>query len=299
MKTRLLLPMLMTVCSLAPVQGQTILIPPVAKPTNTGSSTSEAVAGLNALIDASRAARKNQDNSHGSTTADPNFDVELQAFEAVLGQVKALQQLKLTQPIGAAPNNSAQMQANNMRTASSMKPPNAMGASTGSPMSTSMETIGNPIPAANAHRIPMESTGSLTDIAPTVLTQGGNPEDSMKRMLDAPVDPIRMAQSLYKTGNYEAAIHACNSLEEEKASKSDIEWAKFLTSLCLNHLGHAEQAVAKLREMSNAKELRYSVEVKWWLDHYERRRSRQARVSQVLGQAEALSQEVNNYVRSN
>ncbi|MEM7558336.1 MAG: hypothetical protein AAF394_04375 [Planctomycetota bacterium] len=98
MKTRLLLLLLMTASCLTPVQGQTGLVPPVPTPTNTGSSLSEAVAGLNALIDSSRAARKNQETvNQPSTTEATDFDGELQAFEAVLGQVKALQQLKQDQ----------------------------------------------------------------------------------------------------------------------------------------------------------------------------------------------------------
>lgn len=286
-KMRLLLLLLMTASCLPPVQGQTGLVPPVPTPTNTGSSLSEAVAGLNALIDSSRAARKSQDSVNDpSVTAGTDFDGELQAFEAVLGQVKALQQLKQDQTANtAAPTDP-----------NAMMPPGA--GDSGSKMNPSMETTGNPIPSANATN-PSAETGSLTNIAPGETAPGTKPEEFMKRMLDKPVDPIRMAQSLYKTGNYEAAIHACNSLDEKTASNSDIEWAKFLTSLCLNHLGHTEQAVAKLREMSNAKELRYSAEVKWWLDHYERLRSRKAQVSKVLGQADALSEEANSYVRNN
>ena len=293
MKTRLLLLLLMTASCHAPVQGQTGLVPPVPTPTNTGSSLSEAVAGLNALIDSSRAARKRQETVNDPSAAEStDFDGELQAFSAVLGQVKALQQLKRSQaPNTAAPNN-----PNAMATGNAMKPTGAADPS--SKMNPSMETTGNPIPSANATTAPA-ATGSLTNITPGEAASATKPGDFMKRMLDKPVDPIRMAQSLYKTGNYEAAIHACNSLDEKTASKSDIEWAKFLNSLCLNHLGHTEQAVAKLREMSNAKEKRYSAEVKWWLDHYERLRSRKAQVSQVIEKADALSEEANNYVRNN
>ncbi len=111
-----------------------------------------------------------------------------------------------------------------------------------------------------------------------------------RRMMDRPVNPLALAESLYRTGNFQSSLTALRSVDLNGMSPSDRTWIDLLTALCQRRLGQGADAEAMFREIANDKSVDYPTQAaKWWLAHTEKTNRNQpamktlnAEISQLL-----------------
>ncbi|MCA9137417.1 MAG: hypothetical protein KDB00_11680 [Planctomycetales bacterium] len=91
---------------------------------------------------------------------------------------------------------------------------------------------------------------------------------SSQRILSKPVNTLALGESLYQTGNYEAALKAFRQVEVSKLSQSDRTWLDLLVALCQRRTGDFSTAEGTLREIANEESSDYPVKAaQWWLKH--------------------------------
>ena len=87
-----------------------------------------------------------------------------------------------------------------------------------------------------------------------------------KRIHDAPIDKMRLGESLYRTQNFPAALQALKSVDVKTLDKSELAWRDLLLALCHRRTGDITSSEAILRDLANAKGLDFSGSMaRWWL----------------------------------
>ena len=69
-----------------------------------------------------------------------------------------------------------------------------------------------------------------------------------------PLDPLRVAQNLYKAGDIEAAYRAIQMQKPDTLSPDDRTFAQYLSACCLRKMGKLPEAAAIYREIADAKQ---------------------------------------------
>ena len=115
-------------------------------------------------------------------------------------------------------------------------------------------------------------------------------------VVNTPVNKLELAQSLFQTKNYTAALQAIDSIEREQLADSDNAWLELLAALCHRRLGQQTDFESILREISNAKAgARATSVARNWLKQSEITEDTRAATEQVFRDVEILSEKVRNY----
>jgi tetratricopeptide (TPR) repeat protein len=79
-----------------------------------------------------------------------------------------------------------------------------------------------------------------------------------------PLDPLNQAQSLYKTGNFDAALRAFRLVDSSSLGSEDKAFVQYMTASCLRRLGRNTEAMSIYREVADAKEDAFLAECAIW-----------------------------------
>lgn len=85
--------------------------------------------------------------------------------------------------------------------------------------------------------------------APSTPSQ--HPESPAKVVTDAPVDPLALAQWLFRTGDYTAALNTYRKLDPEQQKPEDRIANQYMMACCLRKLGKMDEATVLYREVAN------------------------------------------------
>jgi hypothetical protein len=91
---------------------------------------------------------------------------------------------------------------------------------------------------------------------PTSVPPAGTTPDPAKPdpwVGTVPLDPLRVAQNLYKAGDIEAAYRAIQMQKPDTLSPDDRTFAQYLSACCLRRMGKLPQAAALYREIADGK----------------------------------------------
>ncbi len=108
-------------------------------------------------------------------------------------------------------------------------------------------------------------------------------------ILPHPVSHLQLGQSLYRTGNYAAALKALQDVDVDTLAESDRTWLELLRALCQRRLGDIDSAEARLREIANVASEDYPIPVaRWWLKQTEIIRNTELIFEQTSSELETL-----------
>jgi tetratricopeptide (TPR) repeat protein len=111
----------------------------------------------------------------------------------------------------------------------------------------------------------------------------------LPRRTEQPVDPLALAQALFRTADYQAALAAFRLLDLNKLARPDRAAVQYLMASCLRHLGQTDQAAALYREVVNSRDDDTLVETaQWQLGAMQWRRDLEAQLNQVRQRRQAL-----------
>jgi tetratricopeptide (TPR) repeat protein len=79
-----------------------------------------------------------------------------------------------------------------------------------------------------------------------------------------PLDAVRLALGLYKTGDLDAALRAFKLIDTSVLTKEDRAFAQYLTAGCLRKTGKVSEALALYRDVAEAKEDAFLTECALW-----------------------------------
>jgi tetratricopeptide (TPR) repeat protein len=106
---------------------------------------------------------------------------------------------------------------------------------------------------------------------------------------DTPVDPMALAQSLFRTGDYEASLASFRLLNLNKLGRPDRAAVQYLMASCLRKLGRTDQAAALYREVIKSHDDDSLAEfAQWQLSAMQWRRELQTQLDQVRQRRQAL-----------
>ena len=78
------------------------------------------------------------------------------------------------------------------------------------------------------------------------------PDNSSNVLTDAPVDPLSLAQSLFSSGDHEAALNAYRQLEQAEQKPDERVAIQYMIACCLRKLGKLDEATLLYREVANS-----------------------------------------------
>lgn len=131
------------------------------------------------------------------------------------------------------------------------------------PIGVPREDIESPVLTAIETNLAGDSEGDNNSI-------GDSPEQAADAILTAPVDEIQLAQSLFQTKNYQAALNALTKIERSQLPDEDYIWLDLLSALCRRRMGNEDDSELLFRELSNLKSEDLSVKVaRDWLKQSE------------------------------
>lgn len=103
------------------------------------------------------------------------------------------------------------------------------------------------------------------------------------------VDPLALAQALFRAGDYEAALGTYRLLDVAALGTEDSVTAQYMMACCLRKLGRFEEALPLYREVANAKDDAFLAEcAQWQLGALSWRRDLEARLQQLRQRREAV-----------
>jgi hypothetical protein len=106
---------------------------------------------------------------------------------------------------------------------------------------------------------------------------------------DGPVDPLALAQALFRTGDYEGALRTYRMLDPTQLPRQDQAMLQYMIATCLRRLGKLEEAAALYRDVANSKDDDILSEcAQWQLGALEWRRDLVARLEQLRQRRLAL-----------
>ncbi|OYP32356.1 hypothetical protein [Rhodopirellula sp. MGV] len=125
----------------------------------------------------------------------------------------------------------------------------------------------------------------------------GTPNISAEQLLPQPVNTLALGESLYRTGNYVAALRALKEVKTEGLPQSDRMWLELLTALCEQKSQAFESSIGTLRDIANDKSTDYPVQAaKWYLKYAEAEQKRVETMEQLSGEIEMIVERVEKNV---
>ncbi|MEL6108565.1 MAG: hypothetical protein AAFU85_21375 [Planctomycetota bacterium] len=137
-----------------------------------------------------------------------------------------------------------------------------------SPLPAMMETAKEPDPNIQAIEENLRATPAST---PETTPPESIPENvEATEIVSGPVNSMALGQSLYRTGNYEAAMKAFDNVAIEPLDDADRAWLELMKAMCYRRMSRTADSEAILRTLANDKSSDYPVSAaKWWLKHSE------------------------------
>lgn len=114
------------------------------------------------------------------------------------------------------------------------------------------------------------------------------------QVLQEPLDPFELGNSLFMTGNYQASIKSYATILES-VSKEDQIWLKCMIGCNYRLLGDLQKAEELFREVSNSRVAdSYAVDyARWSLTYLESRRSSKAEYQLIEGEIDSILNKIN------
>ncbi len=151
------------------------------------------------------------------------------------------------------------------------------------PASVTLEPL--PAPPPSPPPAPPEPTLQK----PSPAAQPNEPEIPIRVEINRPVDPLALAQSLFRSDDYAGALRAYRLIDPTSLSADNRLMIQYMIASCLRHLGKLEEASALYREVANAKGDEILVEcAQWQLAAIQWRQQLQAELDQVRQRRKAL-----------
>ncbi|MEO1530037.1 MAG: hypothetical protein AAFX06_31880 [Planctomycetota bacterium] len=116
-----------------------------------------------------------------------------------------------------------------------------------------------------------ESLDSVPDATtPAAESMEAPPNMEATEIVSSPVNSLALGQSLYRTGNYEAALKAFRNVSNNTLDDADRTWLELMKAMCHRRMAKTSDSDAILRTLANEKSSEYPVSAaRWWLKHSE------------------------------
>lgn len=230
------------------------------------------------------------DAAGNGSSAELDHNEQLDAIRERLGLIRKMRRQKFvsTNAPQAPPANPFRGNAN-----SSAPPVPSVDSGTMAPTALpSMQDQSPANPTLDAIQANIQGTAQDDSGQPSVSGENLTAE----AVVNTPVNKLELAQSLFQTKNYTAALQAIDSIEREQLADSDNAWLELLAALCYRRLGKQTDFESILREISNAKAGDRAVSVaRNWLKQSEITEDTRATTEQVFRDVEILSEKVRSY----
>ncbi len=184
----------------------------------------------------------------------------------------AEQSRKAKEPASASPPVRSRGNEKNRETAASNRTP-----ATSAPGADASNSPNPSVPAAQP--LPFTHTGEAAK----------QPGDSAKVVTDAPVDPLALAQSLFRTGDYVAALNAYRKLDQEQQKPEERVAIQYMMACCLRKLGKTGEASVLYREVANTAGNDFlSENAQWYLRTMKERRELEEQLAELRQRRQAV-----------
>jgi hypothetical protein len=128
---------------------------------------------------------------------------------------------------------------------------------------------------------------SLQPVLPSASAK--KPDDNVRVITDAPVDPLALAQSLFRMGNHAEALKAYRKLDKEDQKPEDRTAIQYMMACCLRKLGKLDEASVLYREVANSPGNDFLMEnAQWYLRTTKERRELEAQLEELRQRRQAL-----------
>ncbi|MCD0459908.1 tetratricopeptide repeat protein [Roseiconus lacunae] len=125
----------------------------------------------------------------------------------------------------------------------------------------------------------------------------GNPDVTGTQLLPVPVNTLALGESLYRTGNYKAALQALQKVDTQSMPQSDRMWLDLLLALCQQKQKQFESSIGTLRDIANETSPDYPVQAaKWYLKYAETEQKNVEALDQLSKEIELIVERVENHV---
>jgi len=92
------------------------------------------------------------------------------------------------------------------------------------------------------------------------------PDNTASIVTDVPVDPLSLAQSLFRAGDHAGALNVYRKLEQEEHNPQERAALQYMMACCLRKLGKTDEASILYREVANSAADEMTVEnAQWYL----------------------------------
>lgn len=113
--------------------------------------------------------------------------------------------------------------------------------------------------------------------------------DAPKAATDAPVDPLALAQSLFRARDYAAALDAYRKLDKCDQKSEEHAAIQYMMACCLRKLGKVDEASALYREVANTPGNDFLAEnAQWYLRTMKERRELGAQLEELRRRRQAM-----------
>lgn len=130
----------------------------------------------------------------------------------------------------------------------------------------------HPSPSTNTPDVPKQSAATKSET-----------------VTDAPVDPIALAQSLFRAGDYTAALNAYRKLDKDDQKPDDRIVIQYMMACCLRKLGKVDEASVLYREAANSPGNDFLMEnAQWYLRTMKDRRELEAQLEELRQRRQAM-----------
>lgn len=153
------------------------------------------------------------------------------------------------------------------------------------------EAKGSP-PPSTLHLPPSTNTAvppAQPPAPPSPTASVKQPNDAPKVVTDAPVDPLALAQSLFRNGDYAAALDAYRKLDKDDHKPEERAAIQYMMACCLRKLGKVDEASAAYREVANTPGNDFLAEnAQWYLRIMKERRELEAQLEELRQRRQAM-----------
>jgi len=106
---------------------------------------------------------------------------------------------------------------------------------------------------------------------------------------DVPVDPLALAQSLFRAGEHTAALNAYRKLDKEEQKPEDRIAIQYMMACCLRKLGKMDEASVLYREVANSPGNEFLMEnAQWYLRTMKDRNELEAQLDELRQRRQAV-----------
>lgn len=138
-----------------------------------------------------------------------------------------------------------------------------------------------PLPTASSSSSP--TAGAAHSAKPV------NPNDPTTMLTETPIDPLALAQSLFRAGDNAAALNAYRKLDKEDQKSEDRIVIQYMMACCLRKLGKMDEASVLYREAANSPGNDFLMEcAQWYLRTMKDRRELEGQLVEMRQRRQAM-----------